>query len=346
MRILVTGGRGTVGAVLVNELVARKHDVVSLDLQHGDGEVGFSLRTDVARPWYVRCDIGEYRQIERVIRTMGPFDMVYNLAAEFGRWNGEDYYEQLWRSNAVGTKNIIRLQEQLGFRLVHFSSSEVYGDWQQLMVEDVMDMYEVKQMNDYALSKWVNEQQVRNSIEQYKTESVVVRLFNTYGPGEYYSPYRSVNSRFIYCALMGLPFVVFRGYHRTSTYVTDTVRTLANISDNFRSGETYNISGDQYHSIEELAEYTVEAAGASPSLIVYKDAEPLTTQSKRVDNSKAVRDLDHISSVGLKDGIARTVEWMRKVYLGGQTVASTRKTVDVDPLLLTQDPVFAQNQLQ
>ncbi len=76
------------------------------------------------------------------------------------------------------------------------------------------------------------------------TESVVVRLFNTYGPGEYYSPYRSVNCRFFYCALHNLPWVVFSGHLRTSTYLADTVRTLANIADSFRPGETYNIGGD------------------------------------------------------------------------------------------------------
>ena len=84
-------------------------------------------------------------------------------------------------------------------------SSEVYGDWPDVMVETVMDDYEIKQLNDYALSKWTNEIQIRNSGMQYGTESVIVRLFNTYGPGEYYSPYRSVHCRFLYCALHGLP---------------------------------------------------------------------------------------------------------------------------------------------
>ena len=56
--------------------------------------------------------------------------LIVVAAAEFGRWNGEDFYETLWRTNAVGTKNVIRLQERLKFRLIHFSSSEVYGDWQ------------------------------------------------------------------------------------------------------------------------------------------------------------------------------------------------------------------------
>ena len=76
--------------------------------------MGFSLRTDVEDPLYARCDVGEFRQLERVFETLGPFDYVYHCAAEFGRWNGEDFYETLWQTNAIGTKNVIRLQERLG----------------------------------------------------------------------------------------------------------------------------------------------------------------------------------------------------------------------------------------
>jgi dTDP-glucose 4,6-dehydratase len=314
MNILVTGGLGTVGAGLIKELRGRGHHVVSCDLPHQHDEVGFSLRTDVETPLYARCDIGEFRQIERVFERLGPFDYVYNCAAEFGRWNGEDFYEALWRTNAVGTKNIIRLQERLKFRLIHFSSSEVYGDWPELMVESVMDEYEIKQMNDYAMTKWVNEMQVRNSAIQYETESVVVRLFNTYGPGEYYSPYRSVNCRFLYCALHGLPFTVFRSHYRTSTYLADTVRTLANIGENFKAGETYNIGGMHHHSIEELAEVVLKVTGAGPALVEYRDSEILTTKIKRVDISKSVRDLDHKNSYGLEEGMRITADWMSHVY--------------------------------
>lgn len=200
LRILITGGRGTVGSVLARELLKRDHFVVCTDLDHAENEMGFSLRTDVLAPSYCRCNVGDYRQVLRVFESMGPFDLVYHMAAEFGRWNGEDFYEQVWQTNAVGTKNVLRLQEKMRFRLVHFSSSEVYGDWDGTMSEDVMEKQEIKQLNDYALSKWVNECQIRNSATQFGTESVIVRLFNTYGPGEYYSPYRSVNCRFVYCA--------------------------------------------------------------------------------------------------------------------------------------------------
>jgi dTDP-glucose 4,6-dehydratase len=314
MRILVTGGVGTVGAGLIKELRNRGHHVVSCDLHHEADEIGFSLRTDVKVPLYARCDVGEFRQIERVFERTGPFDYVYHCGAEFGRWNGEDFYETLWRTNAIGTKNIIRLQERLKFRLIHFSSSEVYGDWPELMVETVMDESEIKQLNDYAMTKWVNEMQVRNSALQYGTETVVVRLFNTYGPGEYYSPYRSVNCRFLYCALHGLPWTVFRGHYRTSTFLADTVRTLSMIVNNFKPGETYNIGGVNHHSIEELSDTVLRVTGASPELVQYRDSEILTTKIKRVDISKSVRDLDHQNSYSLEEGLQLTAQWMRQVY--------------------------------
>ncbi|MFH1931760.1 MAG: NAD(P)-dependent oxidoreductase [Pseudomonadota bacterium] len=312
--ILITGGLGTVGRGLAEECRRRGHRVITCDLYHSDDEVGFSLRTDVSVPAYARCDVAEFRQIERVFELLGPFDYVYHCAAEFGRWNGEDFYETLWRTNAVGTKNIIRLQERLKFRLIFFSSSEVYGDWPELMVETVMDEYEIKQMNDYAMTKWVGEMQVRNSAIQYETETVVVRLFNTYGPGEYYSPYRSVNCRFLYCALHGLPWTVYRGHSRSSTYLADTVRTLAIIVDSFKPGEVYNIGGAVNHSIEELSNVVLTVTGADPELVQYRNSEILTTREKRVDISKARRDLDHKISHNLLTGMKLTADWMRNVY--------------------------------
>jgi len=164
------------------------------------------------------------------------------------------------------------------------------------------------------MTKWVNEMQVRNSAIQYGTESVVVRLFNTYGPGEYYSPYRSVNCRFLYCALNNLPFTVFRGHYRTSTFLADTVRTLVNISENFRPGETYNIGGSNHHSIEDLADVVLKVTGADRQLVRYRDSEILTTKTKRVDISKSIRDLGHKNSYGLEEGMRITADWMRSVY--------------------------------
>lgn len=313
-KILVTGSKGVVGSYLTRMLSERGHDVFSIDLFHGVGAVGWEHEMSKGKFSYARCDVGDFRQLERVFEKAGPFDFVYHAAAEFGRWNGEDYYEQVWRTNAAGTKHIIRLQEKLGFKLIHFSSSEVYGDYDDVMSEDVMDRHEIKQMNDYALSKWVNEQQIRNSAIQHGTQTVVVRLFNTYGPGEWYHPYRSVNSKFCYHALHGIPVAVYKNHFRTSTYLEDCCRTLSNITENFNAGETYNIGGLEYHNIETLADTVWRHTGADRSLIHYEEPEILTTKSKKVDISKAVKDLDHKLTVSLEDGVKKTIDWMKEYY--------------------------------
>lgn len=312
--ILVTGSRGVVGHFLVDMLKARGHRVFGIDLTHALGETGWEHEMAKVNFEYSRCDVSDFRQLERVFEKAGPFDYVYHAAAEFGRWNGEDFYEQVWRTNAIGTKHIIRLQEKLGFKLIHFSSSEVYGDYEDVMVESLLDTTAIPQLNDYAMSKRVNEMQIRNSVIKNHTQSVIVRLFNTYGPGEWYHPYRSVNCKFCYHALHGLPVTVYRGHFRTSTYLEDTCRTLCNIADHFHPGEIYNIGGTEHHDIETLVNIIWKYTGADPSLITYKESEILTTKNKMVDVSKAVQQLDHKLSYTLEDGVKRTIDWMREYY--------------------------------
>jgi dTDP-glucose 4,6-dehydratase len=301
MLILVTGGLGAVGSYLVRELRGRGHEVWVMDTRHNH------------HPQYLRGDIGEYHQLERVV-THRPFELVYHLAAEFGRWNGEDFYETMWKANAIGAKHMIRLQEKHKFRQVFFSSSEVYGEWEGVMSEDVMDKHEIKQLNDYAISKWVGEQMILNSKAMFGTETVRVRLFNTYGPGEHYSPYRSVICRFVYSALHGLPYTVYLDHTRTSTYITDMATTLANIAERFKAGEVYNIAGLDYHDIKSVSDLILRVAGKTDKLVTYKKAEPFTTKDKKVDASKAVRDLGHAPKVSLEQGIVETVKWMRDTY--------------------------------
>ncbi|GAJ21870.1 unnamed protein product, partial [marine sediment metagenome] len=131
-------------------------------------------------PNYIRCDVSKYRQVEQMFEKQ-DFDCVYHLAAEYGRWNGEDYYENLWLTNVVGTKNILNIQKKNRFKMVLFSSAEVYGDYEGVMKEEVMDTIAIKQMNDYAMTKWVNEMQVLNSSAMFGAEAVRVRLVNAYG---------------------------------------------------------------------------------------------------------------------------------------------------------------------
>ena len=304
MKILVTGGLGAVGTPVVNELRSRGNEVWVCDRFHNHGLKG---------QFYRRCDVGEYRQVEMLFEE-NKFDYVYHMAAEFGRRNGEDHYETLWKSNAIGTKNLIRAQEKHGFRMIFFSSSEIYGDWPDVMSEEVPHEHAIRQLNDYAITKWVGELQVLNSADRFGTETVRVRLFNTYGPGEYYSEYRSVCCLFIYRALHGIPYTVYLNHHRTSTYIDDTARTLSNITYNFKPGEVYNICGEEYHDIKLMSDLILKYTRGDERLVEYIDIEAHNTLDKKGDATKSRRDLDHKVTVELEEGIRRTVEWQKQVY--------------------------------
>jgi dTDP-glucose 4,6-dehydratase len=300
-KILVTGCMGTLGTPLVAELRRRGHEVWGCDLQHqADQE-------------YTRADVAEFRQLERVFDR--DFEYVYHLAAEFGRINGEEYYETLWRTNVIGTRNVLELQRRKGFKLIFASSSEIYGDLhEEILHEDHPLQHSIIQHNDYATTKWVNEVQILNFEKRHGSSIVRLRFFNAYGPGERYHNYRSVVCLFSYRALAGLPYQVYEGYHRVFMYIDDFIPTLANVCDNFVPGEVYNIGGREFRSVHELSDLILRYTGRDDHLVTYLPEDKHNVQNKRPDISKAKIAFGHDPKVTLEEGVPRTIEWMRREY--------------------------------
>lgn len=307
MRILITGCEGVIGTPLHKALEQVGHDVYGCDTKHSH------------LPRVKRCNIQQHRQVEETFAWAKP-DLIVHLAAEFGRWNGEDHYEDLWLTNVVGTKNILDCGRHYHAKLMFASSSEVYGDTPLTMYDNPIEYTYCEQLNDYAITKQVNEQQLRNARSMYGLESMVFRLFNTYGPGEPYNEYRSVVSRFCHAAVMDHPYVVHRGHTRTHTYIHDAIDMLVCLVDNFTDGEVYNVSGNTSTTIEELA----EIIGGKYDVV---DPEPHTTIDKNVDNSKIMKLVmgpDNLykgagsawAETPLTDGIEATKAWMEQTYGG------------------------------
>jgi dTDP-glucose 4,6-dehydratase len=246
--------------------------------------------------------------------------MVFHLAAEFGRMNGEDHFEQVWRTNAIGTRNILEVQKELGFKHIFASSSEVYGeagvDW---IDEGLLERNAQPRLtNDYAISKRVNEMQIQNFADRYGTQTMVLRFFNAYGPGERYHAYRSVVCLFAYRLLTGQPITVYDGYQRVFMYVGDFIPTLANAVDQFTPGEVVNVGGDEFVDVADMAAQLVEITGADPALVTHLPFDAHNVTSKRPDISKAAYLLSHKPNTTLAEGLPLTVDWLRKTYqIGG-----------------------------
>lgn len=324
MRILITGSEGVLGSVLKTELRRRGHDVYGCDLMHASD------------PQYMRADIAEGRQLARVFDWSKP-EVVYHLAAEFGRKNGQEFFEQLWRINCTGTRNVIEECLRHKAVLAFASSSEAYGaadDYapqSQDFLEEWLDKYAPQFHNEYALSKWTNERQIFMAARNEGLKAVVFRFFNAYGPGERYSPYRSVVCLFTYRLLKGLPITVYKNYYRTHMYILDWVKGVANLADDGRlfdlfrrpgswpgSGDSgvpvFNIGGREYESVELLKDKIVDFIGGSKSEIAYLDAEKANVVSKKPNNYMAQFWLDHDPVTTLDDGLPPTIEWIKKEY--------------------------------
>lgn len=300
-KILVTGSKGTLGTGLVRELRKRGHEVWGCDLQHQADEQ------------YIRADVSSYRQLERVFEQ--PYDFVYHLAAEFGRINGEEYYDTLWQTNVIGTRNILECQRKYQFKLIFASSSEIYGDKHaDLLTEEIPLQSSIIQQNDYAVTKWVNEIQCMNFEKRFGLPIVRLRFFNAYGPGEYYHAYRSVVCLFCYRALHDIPYTVYDQYYRVFMYIDDFTPTLANVVDHFMPGEVYNIGGRDYRSVNELSTIILNYLGLDDHRVTYLPQDVHNVQSKRPNITKAFEAFGHNPQVTLEDGVKRTLEWMKTVY--------------------------------
>ena len=303
-KILVTGGLGFIGSNLVRELRGRGHDVWFCDLTHSHD------------PKSIRCDVSKYRQVERLFEQQ-DFEYVYHLAAAYGRWNGEDYYANLWLTNVVGTKNLIRMQEKKKFKMIFFSSAEIYGDYDGIMSEDVPEKIHIHLLNDYAMTKWVGEMMIKNSAMQYSTETVIVRPFNVYGPGEVPGKYRNVIPNFIWWAMHGQPLPITGTGEETRdfTFVEDIVDgTLRMGIAEEAVGEAINLASETETRVIDLANWINEMTGNKAGIVFRQRRDWDKVIRRRASIEKARKILGYEPKTDMKTGLRKVYEWMKENY--------------------------------
>ncbi|MCU4742803.1 NAD-dependent epimerase/dehydratase family protein [Natronoglomus mannanivorans] len=294
--VLVTGGAGFIGGKLVETLVPVADVTVLDDCSGGDPESVPSEATFVQ---------GDIRDRETVSDAMEGIDVVFHEAALVSVSRSvEDPLESHTR-NATGTLTVLEAARDHDARVVCASSAAIYGQPSEVPVSETDPK---EPTSPYGLDKLALDEYTRLYHELYGLETVALRYFNVYGPGQPANDYSGVISIFFDRALDGEPLTVFGDGEQTRDFVfiDDIVQANLRAAVTDDVGEAYNIGTGTRVTITELAESVLEVTGSS-SEIVYDDPREGDIRHSGADISKAREMLGFEPSVSLEDGLSRFV---------------------------------------
>ncbi len=300
MRFLVTGGAGFLGAALANRLASDGQQVRVIDnLSAGD-----PARLDV-RVLFTRGDVADRPKLWTLLQDV---DCVYHLAARVQVSESILYPREYDETNVGGTVSVMEAMRDAGVRRVVLASSgAVYGEQAE---QPVREDQTPNPQSPYAVSKLAAEYYVRTIGALWGIETVSLRIFNAYGPGQNLPPsHPPVVPRFLSQALHGGSLVIFGGGRQTRdfVYVDDVVEALvaaATASDVDR--RVINIGSGQETSINELAMLVAEVVGREVE-VLHSPAESGGVSHLCADISLARRLLNYAPRISLVDGLRLTL---------------------------------------
>jgi UDP-glucose 4-epimerase len=217
--------------------------------------------------------------------------------------------------NVSGTLHVLLAAREHGAVVVSASSSSVYGDQQEFPLRET---FEPKPRSPYAVSKLAAEVWCSGMYRSFGVPAVSLRYFNVYGPGmNPDSEYALAVPLFVAACLDGRrPVIEGDGEQsRDFTYIDDVVEAnrLAARAPRHALGRTFNIgSGRTPTSVNRLLELISREVGVAPTP-VYHDARPGDVRKTHADVSLAQAVLGYEPTVGIEEGIRRTVASVRGV---------------------------------
>jgi len=305
-RIAVTGGAGFIGSHLVDQLVAAGNEVVVLDdLSAGSRENLAQHGTSVE---LIEGSILDAAALERALHGA---HYVFHLATRNVRLSLRQP-SVVHEVNAAGTYQVLKAAAaQRAKRLLYCSSSEVYGT---AVAVPMPEDYAFRPETMYGASKLAGEFYAQVFHRSGWLETVVARPHNTYGPREPFAFDRGeVIPRFVIRALAGLPPVIFGDGTQTRdfTYVEETARFLIGvIAAEAAGGQTFNICRGEEVAIREVAALVAALTGLKQAP-VFLPPRPNDVLRLCGDPARLRRLLGSAPSIGIGEGLRRTVDWFR-----------------------------------
>jgi dTDP-glucose 4,6-dehydratase len=304
-RVVITGAAGFIGSHLSETLLDRGYSVVGIDnlLTGSTRNIAHLVNRDFV---FIKHDVTNYINVE------GPVDAVLHWASPA---SPIDYLElpiPTLKVGALGTHKALGLAKAKQARFVLASTSEVYGDPLEHPQKETYwgNVNPIGPRGVYDEAKRFAEAMATAYHRYHKVDAKIVRIFNTYGPRMRLHDGRAVPA-FMSQALRGEDVTIFGSGQQTRSfcYVTDLVDGIIKLMES-SVNEPVNIGNPHEMTIEEIARAIIRLTG-SKSKLVYRPLPEDDPKVRQPDITRARTLLNWEPTVGLEEGLIRTLEYFK-----------------------------------
>lgn len=306
--ILITGAAGFIGSHLAAAHLSRGDEVIGID------NFATGSRRNLATIASENFHFHEGDLLDPRLVLPASVDSIYHMASPASPPKYLALATETMDVNTIGTKRLIEHAAETGARMLFASTSEVYGD---PLVHPQSESYwgnvnPIGPRSIYDEAKRFGETLMSFAHRSGAANTVLIRIFNTYGP--HMDPYDGrVVSTFIRQTLQGTPLTMFGSGTQTRSfcYVDDLVRGIMATMDSSIAGPV-NLGNPTEFTLLELAEVVAEVLGSTMP-IEFSDLPVDDPQQRRPDISYAEAALGWHPTITLAEGVARTADWMRGI---------------------------------
>jgi len=319
-KCLITGGAGFLGSHLSRHLLAHGHEVTVMDNLFTGTKANIYDLLDDRRFTFILHDVTQ--------PFWGQFDEIYNLACPASPIHYQRNPVETTRTSFLGTMNVLELALKTKARVLHTSTSEIYGDPLEHPQRESYwgNVNTIGPRSCYDEGKRAAETLCVDYLREYGVDVRMVRIFNTYGPNMHPRDGRVI-SNFIMQALSGEPITIYGKGEQTRSfqYVDDLIeaftclmaleRDLAQSTCKSAGLDipVLNIGNPDEYTILELAETVLALLPDSSSQIVYEPLPKDDPQRRKPDISLARGLLGWEPHVPLREGLQRTIAYFREL---------------------------------
>jgi UDP-glucose 4-epimerase len=294
--VLVTGGAGFIGSHLVAAL-AEKNEVRVLD------DLSTGHRSNL--PDGVQFIHGDVRDTSTLRRAMVGVDVVFHEAALVSVAESVEQPERYHATNATGTLGVLEAARRGDARVVVASSAAVYGHPSTVPVpEDAL----MRPSSPYGVSKLAADAYTRMYALEYGLETVALRYFNVYGPGQRAGSDGGVVATFVDRATRRAPLLIEGDGSQTRDFVhvSDVVRANLAAATTDATGRAFNVGTGEATTITELTEH-VRALVGNGIPVIHTDPRAGDIDHSSADLTRVREELGYEPTLSLREGLASFV---------------------------------------